>query len=186
MKRFEKWASREYPLWMRILFSALVGGTLFVFLVPYLLIVVFPGLDAKFGFPSLDLAPWNVILGILMVIGGFYFAFRTVYSQFSRASGTPLPVMATQKLLVDGTYQYCRNPMVFGTLLAYLGIAVVVGSISSILAVLIFGGLLLTYVKKVEERELEARFGQAYVDYKAHTPFLFPRFDKRKKKDNNI
>jgi protein-S-isoprenylcysteine O-methyltransferase Ste14 len=140
----------------------------------------------KFGFPTLYLGPWNVILGILMAGTGFYFAFRTVYSQFSRASGTPLPVMATQKLLVDGTYQYCRNPMVFGTLLAYLGIAVAIDSISSILAVLIFGGLLLTYVKKVEERELEARFGQDYLDYKTNTPFLIPRIDKRKKKDNNI
>ncbi len=65
MKRFEKWASREYPLWMRIVVSVLVGGTLFVFLIPYLLIVVFPGLDAKFGFPPLDLGPWNMILGVL-------------------------------------------------------------------------------------------------------------------------
>jgi protein-S-isoprenylcysteine O-methyltransferase Ste14 len=178
MKHYKKWASREYPLWIRILFSALVGGTLFVFLIPYLLIVVFPGLDAKFGFPPLDLGAWNLILGIPMVIGGFYFAFRTVYSQFSRASGTPLPVMATQKLLVDGVYQYCRNPMVFGTLLAYLGIAIIAGSITSILAVLIFGGLLLTYVKKVEERELEARFGQEYIDYKKQTPFLFPRISR--------
>jgi protein-S-isoprenylcysteine O-methyltransferase Ste14 len=181
MNLFTKWASREYPLWVRIMVSVLVGGTLFVFLIPYLLIVVFPGLDAKFGLPPLDFHPWNTILGILMAIGGFYFAFRTVYSQFSRASGTPLPVMATQKLLVDGVYQYCRNPMVFGTLLAYLGIAIAVGSISSILAVLIFGGLLLTYVKKVEERELEARFGQEYVDYKARTPFLIPGNFRRKK-----
>ncbi len=178
MNHYKKWASREYPLWMRILFSALVGGTIFVFLIPYLLIVVFPILDEKFGFPPLQLEPWNVILGALMAIAGFYFAFRTVYSQFSRASGTPLPVMATQKLLVDGVYQYCRNPMVFGTLLAYLGIAIVAGSIFSILAVLIFGGLLLTYVKKVEERELEARFGQEYIDYKKQTPFLFPRINR--------
>jgi protein-S-isoprenylcysteine O-methyltransferase Ste14 len=174
MNLFTKWASREYPLWARILVSVLVGGTLFVFLIPYLLIVVFPGLDARFGFPPFDLNPWNVILGILMAVVGFYFAFNTVLSQFSRASGTPLPVMATQKLLVDGVYLHTRNPMVFGTLLAYLGIAIAVGSISSILAVLIFGGLLLTYVKKVEERELEARFGQDYVDYKARTPFLVP------------
>ncbi len=133
------------------------------------------------AFPRFDLEPWNVILGILMTVGGFYYAFSTVLSQFSRARGTPLPVMATQKLLVDGVYLHCRNPMVFGTLLAYLGIAIVVGSISSILAVLIFGGLLLTYVKKVEERELEARFGQEYVDYKARTPFLIPGNFRRKK-----
>jgi len=180
MKRIIKWSQREYPLWIRILVSALVGGTLFVFLIPYLLIVVFPSLDAKFGFPSLHLEPWNAILGILMTVGGFYYAFSTVLLQFSRARGTPLPVMATQKLLVDGVYLHSRNPMVFGTLLAYLGIAIAVGSISSILGVLIFGGLLLTYVKKVEERELEARFGQEYVEYKARTPFLIPGNFRRK------
>jgi protein-S-isoprenylcysteine O-methyltransferase Ste14 len=181
VNKFTKWASREYPLWVKILVSVLVGGTLFVFLIPYLLIVVHPGMDAKFGFPSLKFEPWNMILGGMMAICGFAFAFSTVYSQFTRASGTPLPVMATQKLLVDGVYLHSRNPMVFGTLLAYLGIAIVVGSVSSILAVLLFGGLLLTYVKKVEERELEARFGQEYVDYKSRTPFLIPGNYNQKK-----
>jgi protein-S-isoprenylcysteine O-methyltransferase Ste14 len=181
VNKFTKWASREYPLWVRILVSVLVGGTLFVFLIPYLLIAVLPGLDAKFGFPPVKFEPWNMILGGMMAICGFAFAFNTVYSQFTRARGTPLPVMATQKLLVDGVYQHTRNPMVFGTLLAYSGIAIVVGSVSSILAVLLFGGLLLTYVKKVEERELEARFGQEYVDYKSRTPFLIPGNYNRKK-----
>jgi hypothetical protein len=35
--------------------------------------------------------------------------------------------------------------------------------------------LLLAYIKLFEERELEARFGPEYVEYKRTTPFLIPR-----------
>ena len=31
------------------------------------------------------------------------------------------------------------------------------------------------YARTVEERELEARFGEEYRAYRARTPFLFPR-----------
>jgi protein-S-isoprenylcysteine O-methyltransferase Ste14 len=31
------------------------------------------------------------------------------------------------------------------------------------------------FVKRYEERELEIRFGEFYVDYRARTPFLWPR-----------
>jgi len=34
---------------------------------------------------------------------------------------------------------------------------------------------LLAYIRFIEEKELEVRFGQDYVDYKRTTPFLLPR-----------
>ena len=33
----------------------------------------------------------------------------------------------------------------------------------------------LIYIKLVEERELEARFGEAYIAYKKSTPFIAPK-----------
>jgi protein-S-isoprenylcysteine O-methyltransferase Ste14 len=41
------------------------------------------------------------------------------------------------------------------------------------MAVLIIGSF---YHKAVEEKELLARFGKEYEDYKARTPFLVPKF----------
>ena len=44
------------------------------------------------------------------------------------------------------------------------------------------GALLLFYIKRVEEPELERRFGQAYRDYRERTPFLIPGALKPKRK----
>jgi protein-S-isoprenylcysteine O-methyltransferase Ste14 len=45
--------------------------------------------------------------------------------------------------------------------------------------VLAFFGLLLVYIKRVEEREMEARFGDAYRAYRRNTPFLLPRLGRK-------
>ena len=89
-------------------------------------------------------------------------------------------MMPTQKLLVSGPFKQCRNPMTFGTICLYLGVGIIIGSLSSIAVVLLFGGLLLTYIKLVEERELAARFGQEYLDYKSNTPFIIPGIKLKK------
>ncbi len=69
--------------------------------------------------------------------------------------------------------------MIFGTFLAYLGVSVIAGSVSAAIAVLIFTALILLYIKKIEEKELAARFGQPYLDYKAGTPFIIPNIFKK-------
>jgi protein-S-isoprenylcysteine O-methyltransferase Ste14 len=56
-------------------------------------------------------------------------------------------------------------------------------SISSISAVtLVLGGaiFLLVYIKFLEEREMEIRFGEAYQEYRKQTPFIIPRLWQRK------
>ena len=86
----------------------------------------------------------------------------------------------TQTLLVTGPFQYCRNPMTFGTVMLYFGISKLAGSLSSIIVVALFTLILLLYIKKIEERALADRFGQAYLDYKAVTPFIIPCVKIRK------
>jgi len=58
-----------------------------------------------------------------------------------------------------------------------LGINVLVGSLWIVpaLAVALIGGLLLAYLRTVEEKELVAHFGQAYVDDCAVTLILIPK-----------
>jgi protein-S-isoprenylcysteine O-methyltransferase Ste14 len=66
--------------------------------------------------------------------------------------------------------------MALGTIILYLGIAVLAGSISAVVVTLLFSSVLLIYIRKTEEEEMLLRFGQSYVDYREHTPFLIPRF----------
>jgi protein-S-isoprenylcysteine O-methyltransferase Ste14 len=65
--------------------------------------------------------------------------------------------------------------MGFGAICMYLGMAIIVGSLSSIIVVLFFLFLLILWIKKVEEKELELRFGQDYREYKKTVPFMIPR-----------
>jgi protein-S-isoprenylcysteine O-methyltransferase Ste14 len=149
-------------------------GILFVYLIPSMILSM-PYIDYKFlGIPAFNLGRVGQITGVILILVGVPIAVWTVIDQFTRARGTPLPVMATQRLLTDGPYAWSRNPMVFGTLCAYLGVSLLSGSWSSLIINVIFSGLLLGYLKLVEEHELAARFGEAYLDYKDRTSFLIP------------
>jgi protein-S-isoprenylcysteine O-methyltransferase Ste14 len=115
------------------------------------------------------------ILGGLLAVAGFGLGLWSVQAQLDRGRGTPLPVMPTQELLTDGPFRYCRNPMTLGAILAYLGIAIAARTPSGIGLVSTLAGVLLAYLKCLEEPELAERFGEAYADYKRTTPFIVPR-----------
>jgi protein-S-isoprenylcysteine O-methyltransferase Ste14 len=83
--------------------------------------------------------------------------------------------MATQRLVVEPPYTVTRNPMALGAIMMYLGVAVLRRSLAGIGLVFAAGSALLTYIKRVEEAEMLARFGDEYVAYRARTPFLLPR-----------
>lgn len=174
MKRIIKWSQREYSFNHRFL-ATISAGVLFLFLIPYLLVKVLPPVDKLLRLPPLSFGYINLVLGGLMVVVGAFYALWSIISQLTRAKGTPLPMMATQKLLIEGPFKHSRNPMGFGAICMYLGMAVIVGSISSIIVVVFFLYLLVLWIKKVEEIEMEIRFGQEYVDYKKTAPFMIPK-----------
>ena len=113
---------------------------------------------------------------------GLLLALWTVWVQFHHARGTPVPIMATRKLLTDKPYSLCRNPMVLGTLIFYFGIAAFTSSYKPMLAVFLFALFLTAYVKFIEEKEMALRFGDEYSRYKQSTPFIIPRLSMLRKK----
>jgi protein-S-isoprenylcysteine O-methyltransferase Ste14 len=179
MKAFTRWASREYPLSKRLLVT-LPAGVLFLFLIPLMLVRLGPRLDFLLHLPHLSFGFGNRVVGGLLILLGVFFGIWSNVLEIGHARGTPLPVMPTQTLLVSGPFKYCRNPMSFGALTLYLGFAIWVGSLSSFGIVILLAALLITYLKRIEERELEARFGKAYAEYKAKTSFIIPRIFSRK------
>lgn len=182
MKLLPRLAKKEYSLPFRLLTSILIGGPLFLVLIPLLLIKTMPRLDDWLHLPSFSFGWVNYLIGGILILIGMVFGLWSIGDQLFIARGTPLPVMATQKLLISGPFRYCRNPMTFGTICAYSGVAILVGSLSSLILVWLFGGLLVTYLKRVEEDELTERFGKEYEAYKAATPFIIPhlRLGRRK------
>ncbi len=170
-----KQSSREYSTKQRAVGLALLAP-IFLFVLPFLFIRLGVGLDRWLGLPAVFPPPLNWIIGGLLGLPGVFLAMWSIYSQFTIGRGTPVPLMATQKLIIQPPFSYCRNPMALGTFGMYLGVAALFHSLGAGLLVLLFAALLLTYIKRVEEREMELRFGEEYQAYKQRTPFLIPRF----------
>jgi protein-S-isoprenylcysteine O-methyltransferase Ste14 len=91
-----------------------------------------------------------------------------------------VPLMATQELVVEPPYTYCRNPMALGAIGMYPGVALLFQSFGAGTLVLLFAAVLLTYIKRGEEKEMTARFGPEYLAYKQRTRFLIPRIRDRR------
>jgi len=175
MNQFKKWASREYSKNQRVI-AVISGGFIFWIITPFLIVILSHPIDQWVGLPKFVYGIINPLIGLFLIIAGWLFANWTVKVQFSLGKGTPIPLMATQKLVVKKPYTYCRNPMTLGTTAFYLGIAIWMGSLSALGLSFIYPVWIIIYIKLFEEKELEERFGAEYLEYKRETPFLIPRF----------
>lgn len=173
-----KQTQHEYSPNQRLV-ALLALAPVFLLVIPYLIVTLGSALDHRLGWEPILNVPVNYIVGGLLSVPAWLFAIWSIYSQYTIGRGTPVPLMATQELVVQPPYTYCRNPMALGAIVMYLGVAVLFHSLSAVFLVLILGGGLLIYIKRFEEKEMEMRFGQEYLDYKKRTPFLIPRFRQR-------
>jgi protein-S-isoprenylcysteine O-methyltransferase Ste14 len=178
-EKFLNQAKHEYSPRERIA-ALMIEGVFFLGILPGAIVYFSPRLDHQFEWPSLALGMINLVLGCGFVVAGILLAWWAIYVQFTIGRGTPAPLMATQQLIIQKPYTYCRNPMALGTIVAGLGVAILIGSISAVGLVLTFAVLLLGYIKFLEEKEMELRFGEAYREYRKQTPFIIPRLRKSK------
>ncbi len=181
MSRYARWAETEHSEATRIAITFL-AGPVFLGLLPFLVAGVGPRLDRRLALPALRIGGVNRIVGGLLTVLGYSLGFWSVSTQLDRGRGTPLPVMPTQELLTEGPFGYCRNPMTLGAILAYLGMAVAARTSSGTAFVLSLAGILLVYLKRLEEAELAERFGAAYLTYKREVPFIVPRLPPRRRR----
>jgi len=112
MDRFKKWAEHEYSKKQRMI-AVIFGGVIFWLIIPFLIIVVSSYFDQKLHLTNFYYGLINPFIGLLLMVGGWLFANWTVKVQFSLGKGTPIPLMATQRLIAKRPYTYCRNPMIW-------------------------------------------------------------------------
>jgi len=140
--------------------------------------LVHPGLsayDRLLGMPGLPAPPvWRVPGAILLLVGLTLMVTSNRFL-FQKGRGAAAFVL-TRQLVIEGIYRRTRNPMSLGFYAACAGAGMVAGSLTVTLGVLLV--LVPAHVanlKLFEERELELRYGEPYLDYKRRVPFLFPR-----------
>lgn len=150
----------------------LVYGSAFVFLWVWLATVV-RRYDA--GLSIVLPSPLRALGIVLAGVGGVVTA-SCVAVFASRGEGTPFPLDAPRKFVATGPYRYVRNPMYVGAILVLIGAGLIVLSPSIVLLGFAFWGLTHILVLVYEEPVLTARFGEAYVRYRAEVNRWIPRF----------
>jgi protein-S-isoprenylcysteine O-methyltransferase Ste14 len=162
----------------RVIFT-LPAAIFFVLILPFIIVKLSPKMSILYNYRFV-FGVLNYLVGWILIIIGLALALWTIYVQIRRGLGTPIPMLPPEKLLVNGPYKYCRNPMALGGYLYYFGISCFIGSLSAFFIVILFVIILTIFIKIGEEPDLEKKFGQAYTEYKNHTPFMIPKmFGKR-------
>ncbi len=103
--------------------------------------------------------------GILFIVFGLTIMLIAV-AAFSRAKTPIIPFERSTALVVEGMYQFTRNPMYLGMVLVLTGAGVFFGVVSAFLPIPFFiRGITANFIRG-EERFLEDIFGEVYVAYK--------------------
>jgi len=118
--------------------------------------------------------PHQVSLALAIVTGAV--TFLTVLNLAVRGLGAPFAVKLSSRLATDWMYAWTRNPMLLCSLTLLFSVALMYRSLWIVvwLAVSVSPGWIFL-VAWYEERELQIRFGAGYEEYRARTPFLWPR-----------
>ncbi|MBQ3266638.1 MAG: isoprenylcysteine carboxylmethyltransferase family protein [Atopobiaceae bacterium] len=148
----------------------LMGLMLFVALVPAIMWWVAGG-----AHPT---TPRLVVFAVIAVTGIGLSVWSIVYMRLV-GRGNPMDAFnhevapRTSALMTEGPYRICRNPMLLGVLVYYLGVVVLLASPKAALVFVAYC-LIMAVQVRAEEARLERDFGEEYRQYCAHTKRLIP------------
>ena len=145
-----------------------------ILILPFTMTVIVPYLcyDSRhFLFPPHPIFKW---IGAVVFLTGLALFLWTVYLFRHIGKGTLAPWTPTQKLVIKGPYQYCRNPMISAVFFMQLGETLFLNSRG--IAILAAAFLLVNTIYFIlkEEPDLLERFGNDYLEYKKHVPRWIP------------
>jgi protein-S-isoprenylcysteine O-methyltransferase Ste14 len=157
--RHQLQAALLYWLWIP---AAVIGGGLL--------------LDALGGWERWPRQPLLTMAALLAVAGGCWLVLRATRDFERFGNGTPAPQAPPNRLVSEGSYAWCRNPMFLGYDLAAFGVLLWLRSWGALLVAFpVFLILQVRFLKQREEKLLLRRFGDAYRTYRRQVPLLLPR-----------
>lgn len=145
----------------------MVGMPLAHGVVPWAISLVAPRYGWVEGRPEV----WNllglipIIIGIVLLIWIFVAGLRNVHRIPERVEGLVSPY-----LLTSGPYAFTRNPIYVAELALWVGWILFYGSVPVLITIAVLCVLGELVVLPREERNLEARFGEVYRQYKRTVP----------------
>jgi protein-S-isoprenylcysteine O-methyltransferase Ste14 len=158
-----RWAALIIALIFWVILLPLVHAGL-----PWVLSLLTPHYGWIDGRPAI----WN-LLGLIPVALATILLIWLMILHFSRIPKRVKLERTPTYLLTRGPYRFSRNPMYAAEIALWLGWAILYGSIIVLVMFLIMGPVMNSGIVSREERDLEARFGDAYREYKRKVPRWF-------------
>ena len=79
----------------------------------------------------------------------------------------------TSRLMTRGPYRLCRNPMLLGVFIYYIGLLIYLRSWQAVVVFVLYAVIMMIQVGR-EEKRLEEDFGDEYREYKKKTKKIIP------------
>jgi len=149
---------------VRDFFGYLLGGVLFVALIPTIMWLAS-------GMPALwPIDTGRCIVAPVVMFVGLVLSIWTIVYMRNRGKGNPMDAFGhevaprTQHLMIEGPYKINRNPMLTGTLVYLVGAAVWLWTWQSCVVFVAFFAIMMVQVLS-EEKRLRRDFGEEYEEY---------------------
>ena len=141
---------------------------IFLYLIPIGIVNIESNLEIE-GFAAQKEIGW--IFFLLFSLTGIYSGYTMSWS----GRGTPLPLDCPNKLVIEGPYKFVRNPMAVAGIGQAISVGVILGSY--IVVIYSISGAILWHimVRPLEEKDLEQRFGNSYLEYKTKIKCWVPK-----------
>lgn len=148
-----------------------------ILLLPANVLVFIPALILALGRYHISITdnPVLLIIGMVFAVTGLCLALWTMLLFDEHGKGTAAPWDPPRKLVVVGPYRHVRNPMITSVFMMLTAEVLLTTSLPLFIWACIFVTLNLFYLPKIEEPELEKRFGKDYTLYKNNVPRWVPR-----------
>ncbi len=154
----------------RNLAGYLLGFVLFVVMVPVIMWLVSG---------TVEFSVARTAIFVVLAVMGLGLSIWSIVYMRRVGKGNPMDAFnhelapRTSVLMTEGPYAICRNPMLLGVIVYYIGVVILLGSAKAALVLVSYVMIMAVQVWR-EEQRLEKDFGRAYTEYCQKTKRLIP------------
>ena len=174
-----------YVIYMRKLREIagyVLGGLMFVLLIPALMLLVTYGWELPSASQvCMSASPLSArfVVAVVMVLLGLSLSVWSIVYMRRKGDGNPMDAFGhevaprTRHLMTDGPYRLSRNPMLTGSFIYNAGVCILLASWQAWIVFIVFVVVMLLQVRS-EEKRLRRDFGDEYEAYCRRTGRFWP------------
>jgi protein-S-isoprenylcysteine O-methyltransferase Ste14 len=166
-----RWTLEDIDLNLRATLQVVLSGLLFLFLLPEVVFALRPAANESSVWEPLIHMPSLLRQAAIQIIFLLAVPGVSAVAEFGqRGGGTPIPYDPPRRLVTSGVYRYCSNPMQFSCAVVMFLWALLLRSpwlvVAAVMSSLYSAGI----AHWDEDRDLEGRFGEQWLHYRAAVP----------------